>query len=154
MYNTTKCCRVVAAVGIERENVQCFFFFFHSCFKSCVVRESWCVLSQFNGVCFFFYHKRKKKKVPKSSFGRCHFSVVSKRRITAAVRVGKKGCTKTCTFYTPAVPSRLVVLLQLSNELNVNFAFWTLNRSKHAKNFECFFLGMFCTSTGCAPFKE
>lgn len=130
------------------------FFFFILALKVAWSERVDASYHSLTGFVSFFITNEKKKKVPKSSFGRCHFSVVSKRRITAAVRVGKKGCTKTCTFYTPAVPSRLVVLLQLSNELNVNFAFWTLNRSKHAKNFECFFLGMFCTSTGCAPFKE
>lgn len=123
MYNTTKCCRVVAAVGIERENVQCFFFFILALKVAWSERVDASYHSLTGFVSFFITNEKKKKKVPKSSFGRCHFSVVSKRRITAAVRVGKKGCTKTCTFYTPAVPSRLVVLLQLSNELNVNFAF-------------------------------
>lgn len=91
MYNTTKCCRVVAAVGIERENVQCFFF--HSCFKSCVVRESWCVLSQFNGVCFFFLSQTEKES-SQVEFRQMPLSRGLKRRFTAALSVKKRGCAK------------------------------------------------------------
>lgn len=40
-------------LATERNNAVPFFF--SPCFKSCVVRESSCVLSQLNGVCFLFF---------------------------------------------------------------------------------------------------
>lgn len=63
MYNTTKCCRVVAAVGIERENVQCFFFFILA------LKVAWservdASYHSLTGFVSFLYHKRKKKKSP------------------------------------------------------------------------------------------
>lgn len=120
MYNTTKCCRVVAAVGIERENVQCFFFFILALKVAWSERVDASYHSLTGFVSFFITNEKKSSQVEFRQMPLFRGLEATHYRCSKS---GKKGCTKTCTFYTPAVPSRLVVLLQLSNELNVNFAF-------------------------------
>lgn len=55
------------------------------------------------GFCFLFLSQTQKKKVPKSSFGRCQVSRDLNRAFTDALKVGKKGHTKRYTFYTSFV---------------------------------------------------
>lgn len=99
------------------------FFFFILALKVAWSERVDASYHSLTGFVSFFYHKRKKKKVPKSSFGRCHFSVVSEATHYRCTKRGKKkGVQKRAHFTPPAVPPRLVVLLLLSNELNVIFA--------------------------------
>lgn len=111
MYNTTKCCRVVAAVGIERENVQCFFFFILALKVAWSERVDASYHSLTGFVSFFITNEKKKssqvefRQMPlfrglEATHYRCSKS--GKKRVYKNVHILHPCCSVSSSRITPA----------------------------------------------------